>query len=187
MFSKLLARLARELDRAGIAYMVIGGQAVQLYGEPRMTRDIDVTLGLDATGLDRVTALCRSVGLRVLVNDPARFVRDTMVLPAVEDASGIKVDFVFSFSAYERQALGRSRPVEINGQPVRYSSLEDLLIHKLVAGRARDIEDTRLILAKNPNWDRPYVERWLSELDRALSLDLKTRLRDLLRSLPPSA
>jgi len=187
VFSRLLALLARELDRAGIAYMVIGGQAVQLYGEPRMTKDIGVTLGLDATGLDRVTALCRSVGLRVLVSDPAQFVQDTMVLPAIEDASGIKVDFVFSFSAYEKQALGRSRPVEINGQPVRYSSLEDLLIHKLVAGRARDIEDVRLIFAKNPNWDRAYVERWLTELDRALSLDLRARLLDVLRSLPSSS
>ncbi|GAH87084.1 unnamed protein product, partial [marine sediment metagenome] len=27
--------------------MIIGGQAVLLYGEPRLTRDIDVTLGDD--------------------------------------------------------------------------------------------------------------------------------------------
>jgi len=26
--------------------MVIGGQAVLLYGEPRLTRDIDITLGI---------------------------------------------------------------------------------------------------------------------------------------------
>ena len=41
MFEALLARLATELKRADIRYMVIRGQAVQLYGEPGMTRDID--------------------------------------------------------------------------------------------------------------------------------------------------
>jgi hypothetical protein len=33
--------------------MIIGGQAVLLYGEPRLTRDIDITLGVSAEHLDR--------------------------------------------------------------------------------------------------------------------------------------
>lgn len=41
MFKELLARLADLLDQKGIPYMIIGGQAVLLYGEPRLTRDID--------------------------------------------------------------------------------------------------------------------------------------------------
>jgi hypothetical protein len=186
VFEEFLEIISRELPAAGIPYMVIGGQAVQVYGEPRMTRDIDVTLGLGVEGLDRVLALCRSAGLRVLVADPAQFSGETMVLPAVDESSGIRVDFVLSFSEYERQALGRSREVEVGGQPVRFVSLEDLLIHKLVAGRPRDIEDVRLVLVKNPGWDRAYVERWLAELDRALALDLQARLRDLLHRLPPA-
>ncbi|MDI3467220.1 MAG: hypothetical protein OJF50_006041 [Nitrospira sp.] len=47
MFTRLLERLATALDLAKIPYMIIGGQAVLLYGEPRLTRDIDVTLGID--------------------------------------------------------------------------------------------------------------------------------------------
>jgi len=34
--------------------MVIGGQAVFLYGEPRMTKDIDITLGMGIDGLRRL-------------------------------------------------------------------------------------------------------------------------------------
>ncbi|NVL90146.1 MAG: hypothetical protein HWN69_04000 [Desulfobacterales bacterium] len=45
MFQKLLGRLANELSNLHIPYMVIGGQAVLLYGEPRLTKDIDITLG----------------------------------------------------------------------------------------------------------------------------------------------
>jgi hypothetical protein len=34
--------------------MVTGGQAVLLYGEPRLTKDIDVTLGVDTDHLARL-------------------------------------------------------------------------------------------------------------------------------------
>ena len=34
--------------------MIIGGQAVLLYGEPRLTKDIDITLGIDFDELDRL-------------------------------------------------------------------------------------------------------------------------------------
>lgn len=44
MFQALLQQIARGLDSRGIPYMLIGGQAVLLYGEPRLTRDVDVTL-----------------------------------------------------------------------------------------------------------------------------------------------
>ncbi|GJL55165.1 MAG: hypothetical protein NPIRA02_22970 [Nitrospirales bacterium] len=37
-------KISKTLKRRRIPYMVIGGQAVLVYGEPRLTRDIDVTL-----------------------------------------------------------------------------------------------------------------------------------------------
>ncbi len=46
MFEELLKKIGLALDENAIPYMVIGGQAVLLYGEPRLTRDIDITLGV---------------------------------------------------------------------------------------------------------------------------------------------
>lgn len=40
MFEALIARIAAALQVAGVPYMIIGGQAVLLYGTPRMTREI---------------------------------------------------------------------------------------------------------------------------------------------------
>jgi hypothetical protein len=34
--------------------MVIGGQAVLLYGEPRLTKDIDITLGEGIESLEKI-------------------------------------------------------------------------------------------------------------------------------------
>ncbi|MGB3565055.1 MAG: hypothetical protein WBH85_09195 [Thermoanaerobaculia bacterium] len=47
MFGSLLERIALALDNADLPYMVIGGQAVLLHGEPRLTRDIDITVAAD--------------------------------------------------------------------------------------------------------------------------------------------
>ena len=61
MFDHLLEQIANSLDAAGIPYMIVGGKAVLLYGEPRFTRDIDVTLGI---GTDRLEELLRLVDAR---------------------------------------------------------------------------------------------------------------------------
>lgn len=182
VFEALLALLARELGRAEIPYMVIGGQAVQLYGEPRMTRDIDLTVGLGSEELDRVDAVCDGCGLRSLPTAPDEFVRETMVLPALEERTGIRVDFIFSATEYERQAIARGRTVELGGASVRFAAVEDVIIHKLVAGRPRDLEDTRGIVAKNPGLGRAYVEKWLAAFDRTLDRDLSSVFRRLIES-----
>jgi len=173
MFQELLKRVARALDDAHIPYMVIGGQAVLLYGEPRLTRDIDITLGLGVENLTRLEALTGALGLRTLVADDKEFVTRTMVLPTIDDRSGIRVDFIFSFSPYERQALARAKKIELQGTPITFVALEDLIIHKVIAGRARDIEDIKTILVKNPAYDSAYIERWLQAFDEALGAQFR--------------
>lgn len=66
MFEETLAKIAGSLDRHDIPYMVIGGQAVLLYGEPRLTRDIDITLGVNIDRIDElltITKVCNSAVL----------------------------------------------------------------------------------------------------------------------------
>jgi hypothetical protein len=182
VFETLLKQLALEFDRSQIPYMIIGGQAVQLYGEPRMTRDIDLTLGLGAEGLDRILDVSSRCRLKPVTPEPAEFVRETMVLPALDERTGIRVDFVFSATDYERQAISRSRPVDLGGVKVSFAAVEDVVIHKLVAGRPRDIDDVRGILAKTSGLDREYVGRWLTAFDRALDRDLSSVFRRITES-----
>jgi hypothetical protein len=42
VIENLIKKIAQLLDRRNISYMIIGGQAVLLYGRPRLTRDIDL-------------------------------------------------------------------------------------------------------------------------------------------------
>ncbi|MBC7260279.1 MAG: nucleotidyl transferase AbiEii/AbiGii toxin family protein [Chloroflexi bacterium] len=180
MFTALLEKIALALDEAGIPYMIIGGQAVLLYGEPRLTKDIDITLG---AGLDRLTdvlGLAQGAGLKPLVN-PDTFTRKTLVLPCEDPTTGIRVDFVFSFSPYERQALERVRRVRVGEADVRFASLEDVIIHKIVAGRPRDLEDVRAMLLKNSSVDLAYTRTWLRDFSDALSEPLLDKFDQILR------
>ena len=169
MFQKILKRVARELKKASIPYMVIGGQAVLLYGEPRLTRDIDVTLGIGVNELARIKKILPAMGLKVLVKDDREFVQRTMVLPTKDKESEIRVDFIFSFSPYERQAIGKARDIKVGRTQVKFASLEDVVIHKVISGRPRDFEDIKSILVKNPKYDSDYISRWLKEFDQSLS------------------
>ena len=179
MFEDLLVGLARELDAAEVPYMVIGGQAVLLYGEPRLTADVDVTLGIAPDRLPDVLGVVERLGLHPLV-EPERFVSETLVLPCSDSADERRVDFVFSFAGYERAAIARATTVEIQGTQVRFASAEDLVILKLVAGRPRDVEDVRGILLRQPGLDAGTVRQWLAEFDAALGMET-VRLFDSLR------
>jgi hypothetical protein len=90
------------------------------------------------------------------------------VLPYRDQETGIRVDFMFSWSAYEQGALGRSRSIDLGGAGVKFASVEDVVIHKIIAGRPRDLEDVRMILIKNPTLDQVYIQSWLKEFDEAL-------------------
>lgn len=104
----------------------------------------------------------------MLVNDFDQFVKDTLVVPTIDEKSGIHFDFVFSFSAYKNEARRRANRIKLEDTLVNFASLEDLIIHKLIAGRPRDIEDIKSIILKNPKYDSNYIEKWAKEFDASL-------------------
>jgi hypothetical protein len=182
MFQEILEKLALALDTRQIPYMIIGGQAVLLYGEPRLTKDIDLTLGRSADGVGEILELAGQLSWNVLVEHPVEFVRDTLVLPCQDPSSGIRLDFIFSFSDYEQQALKRTRQVPIGRAQVRFASPEDVVIHKMIAARPRDLDDVENLLTKNRDLDVDYIRKWLGQFEQTLSQSLLMRFDDLWQS-----
>jgi hypothetical protein len=152
--------------------MIIGGQAVLLHGEPRLTRDIDVTLGCDASALARILSVTEAADLHPLVTGIEDFVRRTNVLPLADRTTPIRVDLIFSFTPYETEAIRRSIAVPFEDTNVHFAAVEDLIIHKLVAGRPRDLEDVRGVLARRPVVDERYLTGWLSSFRDVVNRDL---------------
>lgn len=183
MFQQLLKRIAKELARNNIPYMVIGGQAVLIHGEPRLTRDIDITLGLGPEEIDKIRAIITALKLTPLVKNISDFVSQTLVLPALDAKTKIRIDFIFSLTDYEREAIKRTKNIKIGNQSVHFASLEDVIIHKMIAKREKDIEDIKSIILKNPKFDRQYIQKWLGELNKGLDLNLLERFQSIVMKL----
>ncbi|MBA3037970.1 MAG: hypothetical protein FP814_15955 [Desulfobacterium sp.] len=61
--------------------------------------------------------------------------------------------------------MQRAKKIKILNQDIYFASVEDLIIHKIFAGRPRDIEDVHNVILKNPNIDICYIEKWLKAFD----------------------
>jgi len=166
MFKEIIVKIAQKLEVAHISYMIIGGQAVLLYGEPRLTRDIDITLGTGVEKLHDILDIAHSISLKPLIENIDAFVNRTMVLPTIDVESGIRVDFIFSYTFYESQAIKRAKGILLENTEVFFATPEDVIIHKIFAARARDIEDVKSIMLKQKvNVD--YIKKWLLEFDKS--------------------
>ncbi len=69
------------------------------------------------------------------------------------------------------------------GTPVRFATVEDLVILKLVAGRPRHLEDIRGILARRQSLDEAYLKRRLPTSRHVVRHDLLRELESIKKSL----
>lgn len=183
MYKTLLKKIAVQLNKFDIPYMIIGGQAVLYYGEPRFTKDIDVTLGIGVDAIDKIILVITKLKLAIKVKNYKKFVEQTMVMPCIDKKSGIEVDFIFSLSDYEKKAIQKAKKIKIDNTIVNIASLEDVIVHKIIAGRPRDIEDIKTMLIKNPKFDIKYINRWLKEFDIALNKNYEKIFKEIVKQL----
>ena len=146
-------------------FAVIGGLAVQRWGEPRQTRDVDVTILTGLGGEEPfIDSLLRS--FRARLPEARRFALDNRVV-LVETASGIPVDLSLAGLPFEHRVIDRASPFTIAaGAHITTCSAEDLVVLKAFADRVQDWLDIEGIIV-----------RQAASLDRA---QVMTELRPLL-------
>ena len=128
-------------------FCFIGGLAVQRWGEPRMTRDADLTL-LTGFGTEEpfIDALLGAFEGRR--SDAREFALSHRVLLA-RHANGTPLDIALGALPFEEDSVRRSSPWNIGEGSLRTCSAEDLVIHKTFAGRDQDWLDVRGVLIRN--------------------------------------
>jgi hypothetical protein len=158
-----LVMLAAVLDENRIPYMVIGGLANAVWGEPRATLDIDVTVWVDESAIAAV-AKKLSVVFRVLAEDPIGFVHENRVLP-LESGRGVRVDLIFGLLPFERDAVRRAVVRMVAGAPVRFCTAEDLILMKIISNREQDLTDAAGVTVRRmAELDLAYIEPRVREL-----------------------
>jgi hypothetical protein len=128
-------------------FCFIGGIAIQRWGEPRMTQDADLTLftgfGNEETFTDQL--LSRFSGRRA---DARKFALANRVL-LIQTESGVAVDVAFGAIPFEEHSIQRASSwTWSEEQSLITCSAEDLIVHKVFAGRDLDWGDVDRVLAR---------------------------------------
>lgn len=178
--TQLLAQLATTLSERSIGYVIIGGQAVLLHGEPRFTDDIDVTVLVPPYEPEPIHQICHELGLTPKFEGAQEFARLSLVLPCRHAQSGFGVDIAFADSPYERLVIDRAERHEVAGVPVMFVGVEDLLVQKLIAFRPQDRLDILSILNRQANVDLGHIRHWLRQFEQVIEDPLLERLEEML-------
>lgn len=146
--------LFQMLESANIRYMLVGGLAMNLYGVPRSTMDVDIVLAMDQGNLRAFLDMAKQMNMQPvapvsvidLLNPVVRksWVKDKNMVafglrPA--DPSAPTVDILIDPPLDIEAALKRVKLQNIGNCRVFLASLEDLIILKEKTGRAQDRAD----------------------------------------------
>jgi hypothetical protein len=171
----LLRRLSTIFEDAGLRVALIGGHAVNFWGRPRFTDDVDFTVSADAEAIRIVRAELEATGFLVTRNQDSGESSGPDFVQFKRRETGDIVELQIAKTPYQELVLKRAVLLD-DTQPLPVATVEDLIILKLIANRSIDHEDV-IRLGATPNLDWQYVEEWCAIWEVSERLE---HLRDLL-------
>jgi hypothetical protein len=155
------AELDQWLTQQGWPYCFIGGLALQRWGQPRVTVDVDVTVLCEFGQEGRYASelLSRYKGR---LPDALDFALKNRVL-LLESLDGIGIDVAFGAIPYEHEVVQRATRYEfLKGLSLLTCSAEDLIVLKAFADRSRDWADIETVIQRQGDrLDWGYIDRQL--------------------------
>ncbi|MDZ7630277.1 MAG: hypothetical protein U5K74_02670 [Gemmatimonadaceae bacterium] len=152
----LLSRFAAPLTRLGLPYMITGGAAAIVYGEPRLTNDLDVVLAMKPVDADRVAAAFQAADtyvppVEVLQVEAAR--RTHGHFNVIHALTSLRADvYIAGDDPLHAWGLERRRTLVVGELEVSIAPAEYVIIRKLEyaaqGGGDRHLRDIRRILER---------------------------------------
>lgn len=170
---EVLKTISERLEAAHIPFMLTGSFAMAYYGQPRMTRDLDLVVSMVEGNIDGIVALL-SPDFYVDADDVRSAIRSQRLFNLMHHATGIKVDLIVRKSAEYRQVeFARRRPIEVSDVKTWIVSREDLILSKLVWAKEANSElqrrDVKNLL--DDTVDREYLDHWAHRIGVAQILE----------------
>ncbi|MBS1248822.1 MAG: hypothetical protein MAG431_00386 [Chloroflexi bacterium] len=156
------------LEKEGISVMAIGGIAVGVWGEPRLTRDIDMKVLLRREDRAQLLDILQEF-IPLNENPDEAFRRHGLAF--FQDPNGTRIDVMLADTVFDEKAIERACSVVLSsGKNIRVCTAEDLIIYKLLSTRTKDRADVESIVQKQGDMlDGSYIEDWLSQFEEALA------------------
>lgn len=183
-----LRRVVADLRALDRQFAIVGGLAVSVRTEPRLTRDVDLAvLVTDDRDAEALVRALQTRGWRVaaaIEQQAARRLATVRLAPAEESALGTVIDLLFASSGIEPEIVTAAEPIEaVPGFTVPVARIGHLIALKVLARDDRTRPQDRVDLAAL--LDRADAET-MREARAALALMTQRgyqRERDLLGAL----
>lgn len=163
---EIVRDVSERLTRAGVAFMVTGSMAMNAYAQPRLTRDIDVVIEVQAADLPRLLSAFRP---DYYIDEGAveRALRNESLFNVIHQEWVFKVDcIVRKHAPFRALEFSRRQRIQIGDYETWVVSKEDLILSKLCWGNDSQSEfqarDIRNLLTTGCDYD--YVTKWAAEL-----------------------
>ena len=160
------------LERLDVPAALAGGLALAVWKHARATRDVDLLISIEDEHVEELLASLRAAGIRPRRPQPVATLGKLEIIQLLyeppETFVDLQVDLLLATADYPLEALRRRVPVQLPGLDVTIAVLtcEDLILHKLLAGRLIDrVDAAALLRANRPAVDLAYLLRWAGELN----------------------
>ena len=141
-----------SFQKNDVRYVVIRGIAAVLYGVPRATFDLDVLIEASSDNVERLLKAMIQAGLGTA---SLASVDEVLSKEITIFTDRIRLDVQTSTPGIEfEQAWERRVTMNYKGQTLEVVSLSDLIASKRASGRDVDLEDVRILEAKDVNSTR---------------------------------
>ena len=174
---KALKHVWVSLEPLQAPMAVMGGLALAAWRHVRATRDVDLLIGVSEDDLGLLLSTLTSAGLRPKHQPPWISVGSLQILQLLYEPPGayldLQVDLLLAQSEYHRQALARrvAHPSGHLDVDLDVLACEDLIVHKLLAGRLVDRADAAMLLRANrADLDLEYLLSWTTSLSLGAEL-----------------
>jgi hypothetical protein len=170
----LYLRLLQPLGQAGIPYMITGGLAAILYGEPRLTNDVDIVLRLGPGDADRLATAFAGPAwyappIETIRTEASREAHGHFNLLELE--TSLRADiYCLGGDPLGEWAMSRRRTVSVSGETVWVAPIEYVMLQKLryfrESGSDRHLRDIAAMHRISGHLiDRAALDAWLERLD----------------------
>jgi hypothetical protein len=174
-------KIVQFLNNGRYNYIIIGGIAASAIGEPRITADVDVDIVMDKKGVPGFLDKAAKAGFTVSVKRCLKSVERAGVFQI--SFGDYHIDFIVASTDLEMQACERRGVIQLHGVKAFFPSPEDLILMKIIPGRAKDISDVEGLIARHGDkLDKEYLKTWAMRLcDEAEDIRIFQTLNDLLK------
>ncbi len=167
MIFRLLQKVTKSLEKAGIPYMLSGSIALNRYTVPRMTLDIDIVIELNAGNLEKFLGLFPDE-FYMNTDTVRQETQRSGMFNIIDFESGLKIDFIVRKNTeYRIHEFKRRKKEKIEDIEVWMVSPEDLVISKLEwiqeLESDKQMTDIRNLLS-TPEIDKEYILYWCKKL-----------------------